>query len=976
MENSKENQTRNLKQWVLVSIVSIVFLQAIILIGVIILTKTPENLEESAVQELSNHVKTRGKTLEDGIVNMTNINNMEWKISNNVDMLAKNSNQKISEYVKTYENRRDILDSAFFCVLETIRKNKVTDGFIILETGDENIKDVIYLRDLNPMENSDGNRDILVIAGSCDTLKKEDIELDNSWNGKLNITEEHNFYNIPFNAGKEFLNLKSTDMGYFSNITQLNENDMPHFCYSIPLLDENHNSYGVIGVGITVEYMKTLMPSSEVDEEGKATYCLGKASNREIMDTIFVENNDFQFMENVGNQIALNERNSKLELYDVKSDKNCKLVACLYDFKIYNSLSPYADEDWNFFAVVDRSKLYKNVIRLYVSVIFAMLASLIICIIGAVRVAVKINRPIEMLITGMDKMSVKNGSLPKTGIVEFDDLANAIMYKNKIIYESGSKVADIIELSGIDLGVLEYSSNSGKVYCTKKMFDIFRIAPYPTAWKDNYIPKTEIAKIYNSIKNRIVPDETEIGVYKYTLDGEEPIWISIRRVGEYDDGICVCLDVTDSMYEKEKIRHDRDYDLLTDLYNRRAFTRKIVQLVDENGCSNGVLSMWDLDNLKYTNDTYGHDIGDKYICILGDVLKQSICGKSVAARFAGDEFALFVYDAPEEDIIRAIENLHKSLIQKKMQMPDGSYINVSATIGMARYSQDGGTYVELMKCADFAMYENKKRAKGNVKLFDRNSFIKDYILVQGVGELGRILEEERVRYAFQPIISLSEKKIFAYEALMRPISDILNSPDSFLRVAESQSMLGRVERITWFHAIEDYIEKAGRDSKIKLFVNSIPNQEMTNKDLEKIEELYGDILCNVVMESTETTKIDEKIDRKKREFCNKWGIETALDDYGAGYNNSDILVSRKYHYMKLDRSLVKNIHMSASMQTLVKGMINYSHANGIRVIAEGIELKEELEVLIGLGADFGQGYYFAKPSFKLVDDNEITKFWL
>ena len=129
--------------------------------------------------------------------------------------------------------------------------------------------------------------------------------------------------------------------------------------------------------------------------------------------------------------------------------------------------------------------------------------------------------------------------------------------------------------------------------------------------------------------------------------------------------------------------------------------------------------------------------------------------------------------------------------------------------------------------------------------------------------------------------------------------------------------------------------------------------------------MYEDKLGRVVMEITESAKSEIDIDAKKRAFCAKWNIPIALDDYGSGYSNSDMLVSFDFHFVKLDMALIRDIHKNPSTQSLVRGMIEYCHENYIMVIAEGIETVEEYDTAKELGVDFGQGFYLAKPSVSL-----------
>ncbi|MDD3367704.1 MAG: bifunctional diguanylate cyclase/phosphodiesterase [Lachnospiraceae bacterium] len=963
MQKSKRNKT--LKKWILLSIITIVFLQAAIIIGVILMSRTPARLDSSSVQSLVNMVDTRGEALQKKITSWTDMTTLQTGVESMFQYEAQKKRMSISEFMKDKENRKQALNSITSVVLNALRDSESTCSYVILENPEgRNKKEALILRDLNPQDNPSNNSDILVEAGSSDMLFNQGFTLDSFWSEQLPVDEESAFYQIPMNAGSKYPDYKAEDLGYYSGVSRFRDKDLEHITYSIPLLDENHRSYGVIGFAVTCDYMKKQMPSNELAPDSAASYSLGILNSENQLEIVLTENSFFQALLPGKARFNLQKLATNDKLFNIiTGDDKEHLVAGLHSMRLYNTNTPFVGEQWVLCGVIDSDTLYRSSSQLFFAMLIAVLISLGISIVGAIWLTERFTKPIHTLLVGVEEMEAGAGKLPQTDIVEFDELAETIEKKNRLIYKAGSKVADILDIADMNLGVVEYSAESDMVFCTRQVLNILHeVCP---GWNNNYVSRKNFTELYERVRGHFTKAEGEKGIFYYTRENINPVWISVKRVGSRENGICVVQDVTENMHEKAKILHDRDFDVLTNLHNRRAFAREIKKLVDDGGCTNGILTIWDLDHLKYTNDTYGHDMGDKYICMMGQILRNHSFANAISARLSGDEFVLFVYGEAEVDLIEQVKQLHESMQHTKMILPDGTSLNMSASGGMARYSQDGATYAELIKYADFAMYENKKTAKGTIKLFDHDTFVRDYILVQGIGELSRILSEESIRYAFQPIVSVKDYKVFAYEALMRPISDILKSPSDVLRLAESQSAMGKVERMTWFHALGAFAKMRQKGSHQKLFVNSMPDQFMSEDSLHELEDKYHDLLPDVVMETTEGSKLDARIEEQKQRWCKRWNIENALDDYGTGYSNTDILVSHSYQYLKLDRSLVKDIHLSSSTQALVEGMIAYGHANGSKVIAEGVELKEELDVLVGLGIDYGQGYYFAKPGFSL-----------
>ena len=150
-------------------------------------------------------------------------------------------------------------------------------------------------------------------------------------------------------------------------------------------------------------------------------------------------------------------------------------------------------------------------------------------------------------------------------------------------------------------------------------------------------------------------------------------------------------------------------------------------------------------------------------------------------------------------------------------------MSASASAGKSFYPEDSRKYKELIQYADFAMYEIKKSSKGGISSYDLERYVRDNILVNGVGELNRILEEESVSYVFQQIISVNAWKVYAYEAQMQTVSDTEHNATELIRLAESQSKLGLLEKITWFHSIRTFAKFYDADNPCHMFLISMPN---------------------------------------------------------------------------------------------------------------------------------------------------------
>ncbi len=267
----------------------------------------------------------------------------------------------------------------------------------------------------------------------------------------------------------------------------------------------------------------------------------------------------------------------------------------------------------------------------------------------------------------------------------------------------------------------------------------------------------------------------------------------------------VVVDVTKEFIEKRKIEYERDFDILTNLLNRRAFHSQIQEkFKNKDELKIAAFIMWDLDNLKYINDTYGHDAGDEYIRCLADILKKFISWNGIVSRLSGDEFYVFIYGYESKDSIRDIINsVKKQMNNTLLKLHDGTEFKIRASAGISWYPDDSTNYDELMRYADFAMYQIKNTIKGEVSEFDINIYNKDSFLLSNREELNKLIDGQLVEYAFQPIVDC-KGKVFAYEALMRPKIKTFSSPIDVIRLARSQSKLYQIERITWFKALKSF----------------------------------------------------------------------------------------------------------------------------------------------------------------------------
>ena len=418
--------------------------------------------------------------------------------------------------------------------------------------------------------------------------------------------------------------------------------------------------------------------------------------------------------------------------------------------------------------------------------------------------------------------------------------------------------------------------------------------------------------------------------------------------------------------ERRRIEHERDYDILTGLYNRQAFRRACEELfAHPEKLGHAALVMTDLDNLKQINDTYGHDWGDQYLRQTGRCLAQSVPSGTLCARLSGDEFLLFFYGyRSREEIRRKLEELRDALHASTSTLPNGSQLHISISAGVAWYPKDSTNYNTLKKYADFAMYQVKQSKKGEMREFDVGMYNQEAYALQTRHEFEEMLRQEAVEYYFQPIFSARSGRVVAYEALMRPQMPTLRSPLAVLKLARELGRLYDVEHLTIFKASEAF-QNLRRKGLIRedalLFVNSIASVSLNDGDVQEYKRLYSDLLPDFVVEITEEEELDLKELERKRYVPGASGT-VALDDYGSGYSNGNSLLTIEPRYVKVDISIIRNIDTNADKQQFLAGLVTYAKPRSIQVLAEGVETMAELQKVLELGVDLLQGYGCARPA--------------
>lgn len=965
---------------ILRSMLWILFIEIALLVGILYLCRINTSLEQNAVDILQIQTENRQNYLQGQMLDAQDLSSLAGKINAVTQAMLDDGEISLDTLDSGSDAASPLLLSIGDSLISSMRHRPVTGIFVVLNTHDLDTREkgeplpCLYLRDLDPNSApSQRNSDLMLVRAPAQVVQSLYIATDTSWTPSINYGANgssgflYPVFQAAYHGNGE---LDAADYGHWtSSPYTLSGDDHSAIAYTIPLILDDGTVYGVLGVEILESYLQALLPGTELQNDSSGTYLLGVASNSAIgKDDLTVSVVSASPAANAPQQSydqTLLLKPSKRGGY--QSDSPLGLChAAVAPLTLYNRNAPFSNEQMLLIGSVPVSALYAfsgDVVRL---LIIAVLVVLTAGLFSSLVLARKLSRPISRLSDEVAHARESRSSIPMlsaTGIIELDRFSSAFTQLGREVLDTSTKFLRIMDMASVELGGYELRSAPDSIYVTDNFFDLLGM---PGVDADDLTVQSFrelLQRFERSCPHSPAPDGAML--YHIRLPSGKERYLRIETTHEDGTQVGLAEDVTANTLEKLRIEHERDYDTLTDLYNRRAFRRICAEFFcSPEKLGHAALLMFDLDNLKQINDTFGHDWGDEYIRLTGECFAKNAPARTVCARISGDEFNALFYGYNDQDTLRAdICALKAALEQSVVQLPSGRELRVSVSGGVAWYPESSTNLITLRKYADFAMYQVKHSRKGELLEFDPEVYRTDLQERRCHEEFRRLINEELVTYHFQPIIDAKDGSVFAYEALMRVDLPTLHSPADVLRLAREENCLHEVERITFFRASSAYqtLENAGKVvPSALLFVNSIASQYLTPDELSEYSARYASILPRIVIEITEEEVLDPKALRIKQTIRGSSGA-FALDDYGSGYSNERSLLELSPNYIKIDLSIIRDIDTDANKRQIVSNTVSYAHQRGMKVVAEGLETADEVRTVLSLGVDLLQGFFLAMP---------------
>ena len=494
-------------------------------------------------------------------------------------------------------------------------------------------------------------------------------------------------------------------------------------------------------------------------------------------------------------------------------------------------------------------------------------------------------------------------------------------------------------------------------------------------WDD----KSERVYVSNKIKELLGLEKDRITLeqwYEYIVESD------LKRVKSYFDGICynrMCINsnmrysIKSANGEIIPIEYKGKGSIRDDIYSLSG----VIMNINNNSNSKSQLGIifFDIDNFKNINDTYGHEIGDEILLKLCERIENILDGRQTFARFGGDEFVIaFSNIINEKEINEFLDELLLK-VRKPFEV-NNKKIYCTISIGVSVYPKDADRLDILLKTADMAMHKAKEEGKNRYNFFDidiSNILKRQYEIEKA---LRTAIENNEIFMAFQPKISIKGEKVNGFEALVRWVNSELGfiSPAEFIPIAESSGLIIDLGK----YIIEESFKKCSElcrstKSKFNIAINISDIQlreegfiSFVSEMLEKYnihpEYIEFEITEGVIMQSV-VKNIELLIELKRL------GVSIALDDFGTGYSSLSYLKRLPIDVLKIDKSFVDGIGVDEKSEYIAESIIKLSHSLNLKVVAEGVETKEQLGYLNKMKCDVAQGYYFSKPEkFEVIKE--------
>jgi len=411
-----------------------------------------------------------------------------------------------------------------------------------------------------------------------------------------------------------------------------------------------------------------------------------------------------------------------------------------------------------------------------------------------------------------------------------------------------------------------------------------------------------------------------------------------------------------------------EHDSLTGLSNRYFFDNHLSNEIKQHQEDKKKIALLliDLDHFKYVNDNYGHDVGDQLLIEVAKRIQSVLRRNELLARLGGDEFSVTLTNLHDIADANSIGERIIEALTLPFEINNNSFTS-AASIGISVYPSDSEDAKELFKYADIAMYRSKHNGRNQLSFFDikmKEVFLEGFVIEN---TLRTAIDNQDFYLHYQPVIDSNSGKLSGVEALVRyDIDGITQNPDSFIPVAEKSRLIIEIGQWVILQAIKQ-LSEWNKKHKLQLTMainlsSAQLNDEQLIAHIKSCLNLYQVVASSIEFELTETALIVEQENSNKMiQNISDLGCKISLDDFGTGFSSISHLHSFPIDIVKIDKSLMPSASAEYNIKKLLTGLVAMIQSLDLKIIAEGVETKDDLDFCTKLCVDRIQGYYYDKP---------------
>lgn len=583
-------------------------------------------------------------------------------------------------------------------------------------------------------------------------------------------------------------------------------------------------------------------------------------------------------------------------------------------------------------------------------------------------------------------VSVSGPGLPELISEELAEVKRSLEDKRRIIQlllESERRYRDLVETSH-DL-IWTTDAQGRFTYVNSASTEIFGLEPHAMIGRcffDFEVRPAHIANRRFLARLRRTGEVRNYLTHLKTARGQDR-WIGINaRLTASDAGVVTGLrgtarDVTESQLNMVEMERMATSDYLTGLPNRPALQRRVERALKTG--EHGAVLFLDVDHFRYVNDSFGYPAGDQLLIGIGSVLSDAVRDSGATVhRLSADEFAILLPGALRGQASELAESVLEAIRRYRLTLSSGQRLwSVTASAGIAVYPFHGNDVDGLLSNVDIAMFQAKELGRNRAVMFgnDPNDQRSAQRRVHWARKLRDAIDADRIVLHAQPVVRLADRKTMHHEVLVRLRDDdgSLIPPSQFISLSESLGLIREIDLRVVEEVLHYIRRRAQAREPMRYFVNLSRISISDPVWVERLLQLLSSSQVapgQLVFEITETAAMsDVEVTLKFIKRLKEMGHRFALDDFGAGFSSFFYLKRFEVDYIKIDGGFIRDLARDGSNQVFVRALNDVARGLSKQVIAEGVETQEALDMLLQMGAQYGQGFLFQAPRPIDADDN-------